>query len=92
VEPSALSAVLADMDWGHMDGGWWIVMMIGMGVFWALVIVLIVWLARGGLESRRTGGSEAVTPLQILDRRFAEGSITVDEYKERRKALRESTR
>jgi hypothetical protein len=32
-----------------------------------------------------------LTPLQILDRRFAEGSITVDEYKERRDGLREST-
>ena len=28
--------VLADMGWDHMDGGWWVVMMIGMGLFWVL--------------------------------------------------------
>jgi len=83
--------VLADMGWDHMDGGWGIVMMIGMGLFWVLVIVLIVWLARGGLDNFRASGPEALTPLQILDRRFAEGSITVDEYKERREVLRESS-
>jgi putative membrane protein len=84
--------VLADMGWDHMDGGWWVVMMIGMAVFWILVIVLIVWLARGGLDNLRAGGSEEPTPIQILDRRFAEGSISADEYKERREVLRESTR
>ena len=85
-------SVLADMGWDHMDGAWWVVMMIGMGLFWVLVIVLIVWLVRGGLDNVRTGGSEALTPIQILDRRFAEGSISADEYKERREVLEDSNR
>ena len=85
-------SVIADMGWDHMGGGWWTVMMIGMVAFWALVIVLIVWVIRGGLGDLRAGGPETLTPLEILDRRFAEGSITVDEYKERREALGDPTR
>ena len=88
--------VLADNgDWwaGHMNGGWWIVMMIGMFLFWALVIVAVVWLIRGGADafasrSRDRGGSR-LDALEILERRLAEGDITVEEYRERRSALSE---
>jgi putative membrane protein len=80
--------VLADV-WdtnGHMGGGWWIVMMFWMVLFWAAVIVGIVWLVRGGTtESWRVPRRE--TPLEILDRRFAEGAIAEDEYHERREAI-----
>jgi putative membrane protein len=75
--------VLADVDWDHMDGGW-VLMMIGMVLFWGIVIVLLVWLLRGGLD--RTSLHKP-SPLDILDRRFAEGEITAEEYRERRGIL-----
>lgn len=79
---------LADVSWGHMDGGWWIVMILGMLVFWGLVIALVVWLVRGGAQSIGMRADARQTPLEILDRRFAEGAISVEEYSERREVLR----
>ena len=84
----ASTVLLADM-WdtnGHMGGGWWIVMMLWMVFFWGAVIFGVVWLARGGsFESRRMERMES--PLETLDRRFAEGAMSVDEYHERRETL-----
>lgn len=87
------AVVLADL-WdtnGHMGGGWWIVMMFGMVVFWGAVIVGIVWLARGGSYAgpRDDGspGARRESPLEILDRRFAAGEISEDEYAQRRQVL-----
>jgi len=86
--------VLADNgDWwnGHMGGGWWIVMMVGMLLFWVLVIVLVVWLIRGGADILAPRSQERGEPrldaLQILERRLAEGDITVEEYRQRRAEL-----
>ena len=84
-------SLLADVDWGHMDGGWWIVMMVGMVIFWGLVIGLGIWLVRGGMTSNRTGAQDRPTPLETLDHRFAEGAITAEEYRERREVLRGSS-
>ena len=75
------------MDW---DGGWWIVMAIGMVLFWALVIVGIVWLVRS--LSHHDGPSGYLRPpgddpLAILDRRLADGSIELEEYERRKRAL-----
>ena len=83
---STAGLVIADA-WGmHGDvgTGWWIVMMLGMVLFWGAVALLIVWLARGGLESR---ASESVTATDILARRFAEGEITAEDYRVRREVL-----
>jgi len=78
-----------DFDTDHMDfdNGWWIVMGIGMILFWGLVILGIVWLVREVSGPRRAAqpGGDA---LETLDRRLAEGEITVEEYNERRRALR----
>ncbi|MGH2984455.1 MAG: SHOCT domain-containing protein [Solirubrobacterales bacterium] len=84
--------LLADnFDWDHMDfdNGWWIVMGIGMILFWGLVILGIVWVVRevsGPRRAAQPGG--APDALETLDRRLAEGDITVEEYDERRRALR----
>ena len=91
----ASTVLLADM-WdgnGHMGGGWWIVMMIGMVVFWAAVIVVIVWVARCFPNGwRESPLRDRETPQEILDRRFAEGAISVDEYHERQQAIRSGPR
>jgi putative membrane protein len=71
---------------GGMSVGMWIVMLIFWLLIVALVILAIVWLVRNlaGGPGTRHGGP---TPLQVLERRFAEGSISVDEYNERRRIL-----
>jgi putative membrane protein len=84
----ALTLQLAD-GWGmHGDvgGGWMIGMMFLMVLFWAAVIFGIVWLVRGAprgdwRKERRE------TPIEILDRRFAEGAISAEDYNERRKVI-----
>lgn len=78
-------------DWG-MQGdvsGWWmIVMMPLMLLFWAGIVFGIVWIARGGFDTRREERRE--TPTEILERRFAEGSISKEDYNERRKVIAHS--
>ncbi len=69
-----------DWDWG---AGWWIVMAIGMALFWGLVIYLLI----RTFGSSRNGGSGSGDPLEILDRRLAEGLISPDEYRERKDIL-----
>ena len=60
-------------------------MMIGMVLFWGAVIFGVIWLVRdaGGRRPQRDDKSA----LEILDRRFAEGAVSVDEYHQRRDVL-----
>lgn len=84
----AASGLVADADFGHMDldGGWWIVMALGMLVFWGLVIVGALWLVRE-LGGSRQGSRGAPDPLATLDHRLAAGEISPEEYRERRAIL-----
>jgi uncharacterized membrane protein len=66
-------------------GAWWILS----PLFWLLIIVGTVFLVRsrgGGPPS--TGGRE--TGIDVLERRLAQGELTLDEYRERRAALEET--
>jgi putative membrane protein len=74
---------------GDVGAGWMIWMMFVMLLFWAAVILGIVWLGRGGFDGSRGGRRE--TPIEILDRRFAEGAISVEDYNERRKVIADSS-
>lgn len=71
----------------HMDGwgaGSWVLMSLGMVVFWALLVVAVVWLVR----SLSDGGSRRpLSAAELLERRLAEGEISVDEYRQRKDAL-----
>ena len=69
---------------GNVGAGWWIVMVVGMGV----VIFVAFWLVRGASQ----GGSDRTTDtaLDVLQRRFAEGTISVEDYEQRRQLLVES--
>ena len=84
-----LALLIAD-TWGMHNNdigtGWWIVMMLGMVLFWGLVILGVIWLVREAGGSHRHD-AKPDDPLAILDRRFAEGDITVKEYQQRRKIL-----
>ena len=89
----AISYLLA--DWGHMDGGSWVFMGVGMLVFWGLVILGVVWLVRTlTAEHRATSSKSAAEPsaLEVLDRKLAEGSIGPDDYRERRALLTEHSK
>jgi len=78
--------VLAD-SFGWHDGdvgvGWWIVMMLGMVIFWGLVIAGVVWMLRGATAPKPAADS----PLDVLQRRLAQGDISIEEYEQRRAAL-----
>ena len=60
-------------------------MMLGMGLFWLAVILGFFWLVRDGVDRRQQPPGE--TALTILDRRFAEGAVSLDDYQERRDVL-----
>ena len=56
------------------------------------VIVLIIYLVRGQRDSRTTDGArqeDERPPLDVLDRQYAAGKLTTEEYKERKEKLLE---
>jgi uncharacterized membrane protein len=66
------------------------VMMIGMLLLWGAVILGVVWLVRNAAwgQSRQGDGiASKESPVEILERRFAEGAITLEDYKSRREVL-----
>jgi len=81
--------LVADNDWNHMGGGAWVLMGLGMIIFWGLVIFGVVWLVRALTDHRTPGLGRTREPsaLEVLDLKLAEGSISVDDYRERRRLL-----
>jgi putative membrane protein len=82
-----MAGLLAD-TWGMHGGwgaGWMILMMVGMVLFWTAIVFGIVWLIRGGSDRRQAHRAEP--PTEVLDRRFAEGAISVEDYRQRRNIL-----
>ena len=84
----ALTSLPVADSW-NMHGGWgwgWMVpMMFGMVLFWGAIILGFVWLIRDGFQRRQARPEE--TALTILDRRFAEGTLSPDDYHQRRNVL-----
>ena len=75
------------MGWYGNGMGW--PQMLGMGVFWLILIGLVVWLVvrlllSSGAGSTRNTGESA---LEILDRRLAGGEIDLDAWQAQRAAL-----
>jgi putative membrane protein len=77
--------------WGmHGVGvGWMALMMFGMVLLWAAVIFGVSWLLRGAARGESTRGETLgkESPVDILERRFAEGAITEEDYRARREVL-----
>ncbi len=72
-------------DGGMMDcmmGMGWI-----MGLFWILLIALVAWGLYRLFTTRGSSTSARETPLEALQRRYAEGGLSTDEYEERRRTL-----
>jgi putative membrane protein len=85
---------LAD-TWMHGGWGWgwgWMtMMMVVMVLFWGAVIFGVFWLVRGtarGEWAPRETPAKKENPVEILNRRFAEGAITPEDYQARREVLR----
>jgi uncharacterized membrane protein len=80
-------------DGDHMNGWGW-----GMGALMVValvaVVLLVVWFVRSTNHQHTAavpGPTSPVvdeTPQQILDRRLAQGDITLDDYRERAAVLR----
>lgn len=67
-------------------GGWW--MALWMLLFWAGLILLVVWAVRAvSGEGRGANGAGRSNALRILEERFARGEIDRDEFEERRSVL-----
>src|SRR5918912_4363442 len=64
--------------WGLGMGIGWLAML----AFWAAVIGLVVLAVR-----RMTSGSAGESPIDILERRYAAGEITREQYQEMREVL-----
>jgi putative membrane protein len=77
--------------WGMhgIGAGGMVVMMLAMVLFWAAVIFGVVWLVRGPMRTEWTPGKtlDQESPVDILERRFAEGAITEEDYRARREVL-----
>ena len=81
---------LADSWNMHGAWGWMAPMMLGMVLFWGAIIFGVFWLVRGSTWGQPTQASTPVekeSPVEILERRFAEGAITPEDYQARRKVL-----
>jgi len=76
-----------DMGWGGLGVGG----MIGMVVFWLVLIALIVWAVSRllpGRQGHRTASQPGQeTPEETLDRRFARGEVDLETYQMQRAAL-----
>lgn len=82
------------MGWYHdgPGGAGWLLMILSMLAFWALVIGAVVLVSRGSGSGRTPPPPAAPDPRRILDERFARGEIGPEEYRERRAVLDESQR
>ena len=74
--------------WGWMPWGWIFPL-----IFLVLMVVFMVFMMRGGMGggpmcggSHKTPGA-GETPREVLDRRYARGEITREEYQQMRKDL-----
>ena len=75
---------MGTMGYGMMGGGYWFVGWIFMILFWAAIILAIIWLYRQIRGTAPVGGE---TALDILKKRYASGEITKDEFNEMKKEL-----
>ncbi|MEL5848892.1 MAG: SHOCT domain-containing protein [Candidatus Igneacidithiobacillus chanchocoensis] len=74
--------------WGWMPSGWIFPL-----IFLVLMVVFMVFLMRGGMDGRPMCGAShktlgsTETPRETLDRRYAQGEITREEYQQMRNDL-----
>jgi len=68
-----------------MYGGWWLIGMGMMVLFWIAIILLVIWVVRSLFPRQvRSGHDQA---LETLRQRYAEGEINAAEYEQARARL-----
>ena len=75
--------------WHMGDGwGWWMVFgWIWMVAFWALIIWAIMSLTRRPTDRRFERSTTELTPLEILEQRYARGELTDEQFDAMRRRL-----
>ncbi len=86
-----IAQTIPDAYWGMHGGGWWILgAAVMMGCMGAMMWMMMRGMG-GGSSQRSSAPSEppdtTQSALEILERRFAQGEISVEEYRERREIL-----
>ena len=71
-----------------MGGVDWVIMVLGMVIFWSLVSFAIAAMFRGSGNGTGATAAQRRDPMEILDERFARGEIDAEEYQARRDTLR----
>lgn len=77
-------ADMGSMGWG---GGWGMLGAVHMVLWWALIILGIVVLAKWLLGGAPRAGAEGDRALGILRERYAHGEIDKDEFDKRKRDL-----
>lgn len=80
-------------DWTHMNGWGWHMGGFGM-IIWLIILIAIIWLIvrliqknnGGGGESRQVPSQEE-SALDVLQKRYARGEITREEYQQMKQDL-----
>ena len=89
----ALALPLADDGWGMHDGGggWWVLGVAAMMLFMGGMMWMMMRGMGGGSSpdspAQPDGPARRERPMDTLERRLAEGDISIEEYRERREAL-----
>jgi len=73
-------------DWDGDGPHWWFVFP---PLFWLAVIVGIVLLVRSRGGGPPWAGRGRETGIDVLERRYAEGELSLEQYRERRSVLEE---
>lgn len=72
-----------------MGGGWWVLMMVAMLAFWAILIFAIVALVRHFAPRGAPAPAPRTTnkAIEILKERLARGELSEEEFVQRKKLL-----
>lgn len=58
-----------------------------MGLFWILLIALLAWGLYRLFSTRKSAPPARETPLEVLQRRYAAGELSTEEYEEQKRRL-----
>lgn len=75
----------------HWDGdwGWWMAVgWLWMVAFWGLIVWAVIYVVRQLGYGGRSDERENDDPIRIVERRYAQGELTREEFEEMREALR----
>jgi putative membrane protein len=69
-------------------GGWWLLGMSMMVLFWVAIILLVIWVVRSLFPRQMSSGRDRA--LETLQQRYAAGEINAAEYEQARARLEQT--